>query len=124
MAKLTTLNVANAVAPFAKVLGKDFDKVVRDISSMLGRITDKEIDVKHSDWKASAGFKLKAKDGYTVQLAPNNPASILLCFGMRLNELADNGSMEVEATIPKACESWVEQHRASKLGETAPAVKA
>lgn len=112
--KLQTLNVSEAIAPFAKILGNDFDKIVRDIKSMLGDIKDKDVEVKLGEWKATAGFKLKAKDGHTVQLAPNNPATILLCFGMRLNELANNGSFDVEADIPKACIAWVEQHRKSK----------
>lgn len=122
MSKLNNLNARTALAPFEVELGDSFDKIVNDVSSMLGRISDKEIIAKHGDWKAGAKFKLVSKEGYSVQLPPNNPATILLCFGMRICELATNGEFEVAATIPKVCRDWVAQHR--KNGEpVAVAVK-
>lgn len=112
--KLNTLDAELALAPFKDVLGNHFPKIVADVKSMLGRITDKEVIAKPGSWKAGAKFKLTSKEGYTVQLPPNNPATILLCFGMRLNELAEVGVMDISATIPKNCEAWVDQHRNTK----------
>lgn len=110
MSKLNNLNVSSALMPFKKSLGESFTKVEGDIKSMLGRL-DKDIIAKAGEWKAGASFKLTSKEGYTLQLPLNNPAAQLLCFGMRANELADKGGMDVECTIPKNCEAWVEQHR-------------
>ena len=102
--------MSEVLSPFADELGDQFDKIVRDVKSLLGRV-EKDIETKPGQWKATAGFKLRAKDGHTVQLPLNNPASILLCFGMRLVELADNGGFDVNATIPKECMAWIEQHK-------------
>lgn len=110
MSKLSNLIVSEALAPFENILGEVFPKIENDVKSMLGRIKDNEIESNLKKWKATAGFKLKSSEGYTVQLAPNNPAVILLCFGMRLNEISEAGDFDVQATIPKACKAWVEEH--------------
>ena len=119
MSKLMNLDVVESLEPFRNALGKSFDKVVSDIKSILGR-EEKNMKVEQSDWKATARFQLKSKEGYTLQLPLNNPVSTLLCFGMRLNELAANGGFDVEADIPKNCLAWVEAH--SKAVETAPVI--
>lgn len=118
---LNNLSVETTLLPFQDALGNSFDKVVNDVKSVLGRIKDNEIETKNSGWKATAGFKLKSRDGYTIQLASNNPAVILLCFAMRLNELCDSGEFQIEATIPKNCESWIAQHKIAAKSETIPA---
>lgn len=118
---LANLDVEVELSPFENSLGKSFDKVVGDVKAVLGRIQDKEIETKNSGWKATAGFKLKSRDGYTIQLQSNNPAVQLLCFAMRLNELAANGEFTVQADIPKNCVAWIEQHKLSAKAETVPA---
>ena len=110
MSRLNTLNVSEAISPFERALGPDYNKIVRDIKSLLGNVA-KDVTVKHGDWKASAKFKLTAKDGVSVQLPMNNPASIMLCFGMRLNEISVSGKFDIQADIPKECLAWVEKHR-------------
>lgn len=110
MSKFNNLNPEIALAPFKAELGENYPKIVADVKSMLGRV-EKDIVTKDSEWKASTTFKLSNKEGRTVQLPLNNPASILLCFGMRLNELSKNGVFDIQATIPKNCTAWVEQHK-------------
>lgn len=110
-AKLQTLNPEIELEPFRKAIGNCYDKIVADTKSMLGRVKEQEVTVKASAWKASAGFKLVSREGYTVQLASNNPCAILLCFAMRFNELARSAGCEIVATsIPKACEAWIEEN--------------
>lgn len=123
MSKLNNLNPREVLSVFSVALGDSFDKIVNDVASMLGRITDKEIIAKHGEWKAGAKFKLTSKEGYSVQLPPNNPATILLCFGMRLGELAHNGQFDVQADIPKMCVDWVAQHRKTTAEPTLATVK-
>ncbi len=119
MSKLNNLNVESALAPFKTSLGKDFPKIVSDIKSLLGRV-NKDIVAKMGNWKAGATFKLTSKEGYTVQLPANNPASILLCFGMRMNDLSNSAGCEIVATIPKSCEAWVEHKRTLLDGQNQP----
>jgi hypothetical protein len=109
--KLNNLNVELAIASFSDALGNDFDKIVNDIKSMLGRLPEKDLIAKQGEWKAGAKFKLTSKEGYAIQLPPNSPATVLLCFGMRLNELQEAGGFEAQADIPKNCQDWVNQHR-------------
>lgn len=106
---LSNLNPEVALAPFRKAIGNAFPKIVADCKSMLGRV-EKDIVTKAGDWKASATFKLSSKEGRTVQLPLNNPAAQLLCFGMRFNELCKSAGNDVEATIPKNCQAWIEEH--------------
>lgn len=108
--KFDNLIVETALAPFKTSIGdKSFPKICNDIRSLLGRV-EKDIVLKDGDWKAGASFKLTRKNGETVQLPANNPATTLLCFGMRLNELGKAGGFEPTATIPKDCIAWVENH--------------
>lgn len=108
--KTDNLVVEKALEPFKRSLGDSMAKIVGDIKSLLGRV-DKDVIVKDGDWKASAGFKLSRRNGETVQLPANNPATILLCFGMRFNELAKNADCGIEAGIPSQCEAWVKEHK-------------
>ena len=110
LSKLNTLDVFVALAPFEKACGDNFKKICYDVKSLLGNVKENEIIAKQSGWKAGAKFSITSKEGYKVQLPANNPATILLCFGMRLNELAEAGTFEVQADIPKACQAWVAQH--------------
>jgi len=107
--KTDNIVVEKALNPFKTAIGNSMPKIVGDIKSLLGRV-DKDVVVKDGDWKASAGFKLSRRNGETVQLPANNPATILLCFGMRFNELAKNADCEIEASIPTVCEAWVKEH--------------
>ena len=108
--KTDNLIVEKALEPFKRSLGDSMPKIVGDIKSLLGRV-DKDVIVKDGDWKASAGFKLSRRNGETVQLPANNPATILLCFGMRFTELAKNADCNIEAGIPSQCEAWVKEHK-------------
>lgn len=119
--KLDTLDISNALKAFNDVLGDAKPKIVNDIKALLGREekageadAKKGIQVSLKDWKASAGFKLTRKTGESLQLPANNPASILLCFGMRMNELAANADCEMSCTIPKNCEEWVNKHKQNR----------
>ena len=115
MSKFNNLNPEVASKPFAAQLGDLLPKLTSDAKAMLGRV-EKDIESKASEWKASATFKLRSSEGYTVQLPPNNPLTILLCFGMRINELAKAGGMEITASIPKQVSEFIEQQRiAAKL---------
>lgn len=107
--KFDSLIVENALSPFRAAIGKNFDKICNDVRSLLGRV-EKDIVLKDGEWKAGASSKLTRKNGESVQLPLNNPATTLLCFGMRLNELSKAGQFEAVAGIPKDCQSWVEQH--------------
>ena len=115
--KIETLDISSALNPFNAVLGDAKQKIVNDIKSILGRASgkdDENVKVELKDWKASAGFKLTRKTGESLQLPPNSPATILLCFGMRFNELAEKAGCGIEATIPKVCEHWIDQHKITK----------
>lgn len=106
MARKLSEQVEVVLAPFAKAIGDDkFDKVVLDVSSMLGRQTITTID---GEWKAGAGLKLAAKDQHKVQLPLNNPAAVLFWFAIRLNEIAKAGEFSLDASLPKACTAWIE----------------
>ena len=107
--KFDNLVIENALAPFKSSLGDNMPKIVSDIKAQLGRV-EKDIKLTDGAWKASAGFKLSRKNGETVQLPPNNPATILLCFGMRFVELAKNADCSLTAGIPSVCEAWVKEH--------------
>lgn len=118
--KIDTLDIGFALNPFNSSLGEAKPKIVNDIKSILGRASGKEdenvkIDLK--DWKASAGFKLTRKTGESLQLPPNSPATILLCFGMRFNELAKAANCKIEAEIPQVCEVWVNEHKQNKSAQ-------
>lgn len=112
--KTQTLNIEWALKPFTAALGDSMPKLVNDIRSMLGRVETendgKNVDLKTGDWKATSGFAIKRTDGTKIQLPPNNPATILICFGMRLNELAKAGDMVLEASVPEQCKAWVKEH--------------
>lgn len=110
MSKFNNLNPEACFAPFAKELGNLMPKLVNDAKTMLGRL-EKDIATKSGEWKATASFKLTSKEGHSLQLPPNNPLTILLCFGMRLNELSKAGGFEAVATIPKPCAAWIENLR-------------
>jgi hypothetical protein len=114
---LSNLNPDVALKPFAKAIGNPYPKIVADCKSMLGKV-EKDIVTTQGEWKASASFVLSSKEGRKVQLPLNNPAAQLLCFGMRFNELCKSAGNEVEATIPKNCTAWIEEHsRNFKQGE-------
>lgn len=108
MSKFNNLNPEVAFKPFAAQLGDLMPKLTNDAKTMLGRL-EKDLETKPGEWKATASFKLTSKEGHTLQLPPNNPLTILLCFGLRINELSKTGGMELVATIPKACTDWVAQ---------------
>jgi hypothetical protein len=115
--KTDTLDIAKALTPFHKTLGDSLSKIVNDIKSVLGRAggeNDKNVKIDLKDWKASAGFKLSRRTGESLQLPPNSPATILLCFGMRMNELAKQAGSEIQASIPESCSAWVEEHKKNK----------
>jgi hypothetical protein len=107
--KTDNLIIEKALAPFKLSLGDNMGKIINDIKALLGRV-EKDIVVKDGEWKASAGFKLSRKNGETIQLPANNPATILLCFGMRIGELAKNADCSITAGIPSQCEAWVKEH--------------
>lgn len=126
--KLDTLDIATALNPFNTALGESKAKIVNDIKSLLGREekrgqdegSKQGIQVKLKDWKATAGFKLTRSTGESIQLPANNPATVLLCFGMRFNELAKNADSTIEAGIPANCEAWVTEHK-KKANVSVPA---
>lgn len=125
--KIDTLDISAALNPFNSALGDSKAKIVNDIKSILGRASgkdDENVKVELKDWKASAGFKLSRKTGESVQLPPNSPATILLCFGMRFNELAKSAGCKVEADIPANCETWVNEHKQNKSASKLETVKA
>lgn len=122
ISKLNNLNVETALKPFKTELGNDFPKIINDVKSMLGNLPEKDLISKQGGWKASAKFSLSSKEGYKVQLPPNNPTTILLCFGMRLNELGEAGEFAPQADIPTACRDWISQHR--KVSKPTEQVKA
>jgi hypothetical protein len=108
--KADNLIVENAIVVFRTAIGETaFPKICNDIRSMLGRV-EKDIVLKDGEWKAGASFKITRKNGETIPLPANNPATILLCFGMRMNELAKAGDFDCQAAIPTQCKSWVTEH--------------
>lgn len=107
--KTDNLIVEKALTPFKTALGDNMPKIIGDIKSLLGRV-EKDIVIKDGDWKASASFKLSRRNGETVQLPANNPATILLCFGMRFVELAKNADCDIDCSIPEQCAAWVKEH--------------
>jgi hypothetical protein len=108
--KTDNLIVEKAIAVFKTAIGETaFPKVCNDIRSMLGRV-EKDIVLKDGDWKAGASFKITRKNGETIPLPANNPATVLLCFGMRMNELAKAGDFDCQAAIPAQCKAWVTEH--------------
>lgn len=121
MSKFNNLSPEVAFAPFASHLGKLLPKLTADTKAMLGRL-EKDLETKPGEWKATASFKLSSKEGHTLQLPPNNPLTILLCFGMRINELAKVGGMAIQSSIPKACSDFITQEemklKASEKGVT------
>ena len=76
-------------------------------------------------WKMSSKCVLQSKEGHKLALPANNPAVILLKFGMQLSEIADNAEMEITAEIPKLCDAWITQKSvriAARRSTTEPAV--
>ena len=125
--KVDSLNISDALNPFNSALGDSKAKIINDIKSILGRSSgkdDENVKIDLKDWKASAGFKLTRKTGESLQLPPNSPATILLCFGMRCNELAKSGGFKIEAEIPQVCETWVTEHKQGKVAKVQELVKA
>lgn len=120
--KTDSLDINRAIAPFAQAIGEiNLPKILNDIKSMLGRAggaDDKNVAIKLNDWKATSGFKLKRTTGETLQLPANNPATILLCFGMQMVVLAGNAECDIQSSIPNVCKAWVKEH------SLAPQVKA
>lgn len=117
--ELDSLNPIIALQAFKGELGESFGKICADVKSQLGR-WEKDLQLTKGEWKCSATGKLTRKDGQSVQMPLNNPASTLLRFGMRLNELAKAGSFEIIATMPKECEFWVNEHRKNKSNVPTP----
>lgn len=118
--QLDNLHLAIALKPFAQILGEHYGKIVADVSAMLGRVKAEELKTERKEWKISAKCVLSSSDGFKIALPLNNPAAILLRFGMNLNELSKSGEMAIQAEIPKVCQAWVEQH---KLNKSNPAPK-
>lgn len=128
--KTDNLIIGKALKPFKSALGESFAKVEADIKSALGREEKKGendpkqgVQLKDGDWKASASFKLVRKNGESLQLPPNAPWAILLCFGMRMNELAKSANSEIESSIPEICQVWVDEHK-NKVKPLVPLVVA
>lgn len=108
---LGNLDVKVALSPFEKSLGNAFDKIVLDVKSVLGRLTDKDVTYNNKSWTATNTFALKNSEGRTIQLAKNNPACLLLCIGMQLNAMATKcGGYDIDATIPRECDAWIKHH--------------
>lgn len=109
MAKIDTFNCEAKLTPFESVLGEMFDEVVSDCKSLVGDAAgegEKNIAVKSTGWKAGTKGRFTSKDGLTLQLPLNNPLTILMQFGARINELEIAGEMVISSAIPKPCESW------------------
>lgn len=107
MSKLANLNIANHLSHFTDLQGAVKSEVISDIASLLGK---EEVNMisKTGDWKISAKGVLSSKEGHKLQLPANNPAVILLKFGMQLAEIARNAEIEITAEIPKLCEAWLQ----------------
>jgi len=115
--KTDNLIVIKALQPFRNVLGDSITKIEADIRSALGREEKrgendpmKGVMIKDGEWKASASFKITRRNGETLQLPSNAAWAVLLCFGMRINELAKNADSEIQSTIPEICKSWIAEH--------------
>ncbi len=137
---MSKLNIVPAVVfhSFKDELGELFPKVCNDAKAFFGRL-EKDIKVTAGVWKCSTKGELQSKDGNKVQMPLNNPMSILIRFGMQLNEIAERASFGgqfklaedgqsvvhggIIASIPRECESWIaEQKKAAKV--PAPVVPA
>ena len=86
---------------------------------------EKDIKTTGGEWKVTNTGKLRSKDGNEVQLPLNNPMSVLIRFGMQLNEVASKGMFGgafkvsedgksvvhcgIVAELPKECEAWFQQ---------------
>ena len=119
--KIDTLDISAVLTPFNVALGDHKPKIVNDIKSLLGREEAKGekdakqgIQIKLNDWKATAKFALKRSTGETLQLPANNPATFLLCFGMRMTELSKAAGCEMQCSIPEVCKQWVMEHSRNK----------
>lgn len=108
MSKLANLNIANHLNHFSSLHPEVKQEIVSDIASLLGKEESNMVS-KVGGWKMSSKCILQSKEGHKLALPANNPAVILLKFGMQLSEIADNGEMEVNAEIPKLCEAWITQ---------------
>lgn len=109
MSKFDNLNPEVAFAPFRGAIGEiAWPKVCNDAKAMLGRC-EKDIKTTAGEWKISATGKATSKDGNTVQLPLNNPATILLRFGTQIVTLSKNGGMSITSEVPVPCKAWIEQ---------------
>lgn len=131
---MSKLNIVPAIvfAPFKSAMGVTWDKVCNDASSMFGRWEKDFLKSTSGEWKVTSTGKLKSKEGHEIQMPLNNPMSILVRFGMQLNDVAANmGQLElnedktkviklgIESRLPKQCIDWIEQQRADiKQGNT------
>jgi hypothetical protein len=122
MERLGNLNPATALLPFKTALGTSFDKIVNDTKAQLGRWA-KDMKTEGGEWSVTDKGKLKSKDGHELQMPLNNPAAILLRYGMQLSKLAKSGDMDVDASIPKVCDAWVKEHARKAVETPEPATK-
>lgn len=113
--KLANINVGKAIAPFAEAISGNplvTQAIVNDIKSLLGReLPNLKSDI--GDWKLSEKGILSTKEGHKLNLPMNNPAVIMLKFGLRLLEISN--AMETEKnpvtivcnTVPTTCLQYV-----------------
>ena len=121
MSKLDNLNIKRHVAHFSLAIGNPEIEadIVSDIMSTLKR-EEKNLKVTAGDWKISAKCILKSKDGNEIPLPQNNPAVLLLKFGMQLSELAsamslsDDNLVVIDSEVPRNCEAWLSTKRERK----------
>lgn len=108
MSKLANLNIANHLAHFSSINEEVRKEIISDIASLLGKEESNMVS-KVGGWKMSSKCILQSKEGHKLTLPANNPAVILLKFGMQLSEISDNGEMSINAEIPKLCDAWITQ---------------
>ncbi len=106
MSKLANLNVQNHLRHFTSLQDDVLKEVVSDVLSLLGNEEGKMLSAV-GDWKMSDRCILSCKEGHKLTLPPNNPAVILLKFGMQLSSIAKAADIDINADVPKLCESWL-----------------
>ena len=106
MSKLANLNVQAHLMHFSDLQGDVKTEVVSDILSLLGNEEGKMLS-KVGDWKMSDRGILSCKEGHKLALPLNNPAVILLKFGMQLSAICKAADITIQAEVPKTCESWL-----------------
>jgi hypothetical protein len=124
MSKIANLQAANYLKPFRDEMGNLYAKCVNDCDTFVGRL-EKDVLSKSSGWQVGTKGRLVSKEGHTLQLPPNSGYSSLIQFGLQIQRIADNGSidepvykMDIQSNMPFACKQWFDNQYRTKAVAT------